>query len=291
MPEFSILILTYNSAKYLGPLFESLTARLTQDLKTGRVEIIVVDNASSDNTASEIKKYIGENTHFIENGENSGYAKGVNLAAKKAKGKYLVVINPDARLKEIDLHKISQEFESRQNMAIAGFPIIDEQGNRERNAGKFYNPLSFLLYSMGFDNKANLRFSPSKKTKVDYVSGGFVIFRKDIFEKLKGYDEDYFMYVEDMDISFRAKKMGFETYFLPYATIVHKGQGSSSREFAIINIYKGLQLFFKKHSSFIMQLYISSLLSLKAATIIFLGAIFGKKDLVTSYSKALKTLQ
>ena len=93
-----------------------------------------------------------------------------------------------------------------------------------------------------------------------------------------------------MDICFRAKKAGFTTMFLPYCAIEHKGQGSSSREFAIINIFKGLVLFYKKHGSFFEELYVRNLLSIKAALIIFVGSILGKRDTVTTYLNALKSI-
>lgn len=176
-------------------------------------------------------------------------------------------------------------------MGISGFKIKDSNGNEEKNAGHFLNPITFFLYALGFENLFALRFAPQKKEKVDFVSGGFIAFRKDLFDKLHGYDEDYFMYVEDMDICYRAKKIGFTTYFLPYATLFHKGQGSSNRKFAIINIYKGLQLFFEKHTGELYVWYIKSLLAFKASIIIFTGTIFGWSEIVDIYKEALKTIK
>jgi hypothetical protein len=263
-------------------------------LQNEEFEIIIEDNASGDNTIELVNEYIlrknKKNILLHASKENSGYASGINNAAKVATGNILVVVNPDSELIEFDGKKITDEFENNKKLAIAGFKIVDFAGNSEKTAGKFFNPLTFLAYSLGFENYISLRFSPKKKTRVDFVSGGFVAFRKDAFQKLNGYDKDYFMYVEDMDMCFRAIKGGYDVYFLPYATIKHKGQGSSSREFAIVNIYKGLQTYYSKHGSFLTLFYIKNLLTIKAALIIFIGAVLGKKELVATYSKALKTI-
>lgn len=290
MPTISLLILTYNSQHYIDPLFSSIKSVLGEEIGKGLIEIVVVDNSSTDSTAQEVKKHLDRNTFFYQNRDNAGYAKGINIAAKKAKGDILLVVNPDSRLVSADTRKIIEEFKANEKLAVAGFAIENEEGKREKTAGKFYNFLRILFFCIGLEDMMGVRFSPTRKMKVDYVSGGLVAFRKEYFERLNGFDEDFFMYVEDMDICYRAKMKGYETYFLPFALTVHKGQGSSSRGFAIVNIYKGLHLFFKKHSSFLYQILVNNLLSIKAATIIFLGSILGRKELVSTYLKALKAI-
>jgi GT2 family glycosyltransferase len=290
MPEISFLILTYNSEKYIDPLFESLKSEVGEKIKSGEYEVIVVDNDSKDATAEKVKKYTSSSIRFVQSGENGGYAKGINKAAALAKGDYLVVINPDSMLIKSDFSKAIDEFKHNPKMGIAGFALQNKEGVREKTAGTFYNFFNFPFFVAGFEEMVGLRFSPNIKKKVDYISGGFVMFRTSVFMALKGFDEDYFMYVEDMDICFRAKKAGFDTMFLPYCVIEHKGQGSSSREFAIVNIFKGLVLFYKKHGSFFEELYIRNLLSIKAALIIFVGSVLGRRDLVATYQNALRSI-
>lgn len=294
MPKISFLILTYNSSLYIERLLDSLFEKLGDEIKEGLVEIIIEDNNSSDDTVEIIYDYISdkkaEKIFVAVAKNNNGYAKGINNAAKRANGELLVIINPDAELLEFDSKKILSEFLENPRLAVAGLKIVDFEGKDEKTAGKFFTPLTFLAFSLGLEDRIGLRYSPTTKTKVDFVSGGFVVFRKESFEKLGGYNEEYFMYVEDMDICYRARKLGMEVYFLPYATIRHKGQGSSSREFAIVNIYKGLQAFYNNNASPLSAFYIKNLLSIKAALIIFIGALLGKKELVVTYSKALKTI-
>ena len=114
--------------------------------------------------------------------------------------------------------------------------------------------------------------------------------RSDVFRNLGGFDENYFMYVEDMDLCLRAKKENYKTYFSPSAIILHKGQGSSSRSFAIKNIYKGLIYFNKKHGNNLSLLLIKSLLVFKASVLVLLGKIINNKYLVLSYKEALKSI-
>lgn len=289
MPTISFLILTFNSENYIGRLLESLDVLVGEKIKKKKYEVVVVDNHSTDKTREILKNY--SFIRLVNNNSNVGYAKGINIAVAASKGKYLVVVNPDAYLKEADFEKVISEFEKNNSLGIAGLKIEDENGNSEKSAGSFFNPFTFLLYSLGLEWLAGVRFSPKKAARVDYVSGGFVVFKREVFEALRGFDEEFFMYVEDMDICYRARKIGFSSYFLPYATIVHKGQGSSNREFAIRNIYKGLIIYYKKHSSALMLLYVKSLLRLKAQLIIFLGRIFGNNQLVSIYQQALKSIQ
>lgn len=292
MPKVSFLILTYNSENDINPFFNSLFEKLGNKIKNGVYELIIFDNASSDKTVFKIRNYFQDkekrNISIIFSPKNLGYAKGINEMAKKAQGEILIIINPDSELLEEEFEKVIQEFEINKKLAIAGLPIVNLKSEKEKNAGKFFNPFSFFLYSIGLENITNLRFFSNKKNKVDYVSGGFIAFKNEIFEKLNGYDEDYFMYVEDMDICFRAHKMGYETWFLPFGLLKHKGQGSSSREFAIVNIYKGLKAFYKKHAGGLELWYIKSLLILKAFLIIIVGALLGKSDLANTYKKAVK---
>lgn len=294
MPKISFLVLTYNSSPHIEPFLNSFFSVLKKEFEGGLVELIIEDNNSTDDTVKKVKSILDSedknNITLSISSTNNGYAKGINSAVRKARSEILIVVNPDSEFVYCDIEKISKEFEQNKKLAIAGFEITDYSGVKEKNAGKFYNAFTFLGYSLGLEGHLALRIAPEHKQKVDFVSGGFVAFRRSFFNEIGGYDEDYFMYVEDMDICYRAKEMGWEVIFLPYAKLHHMGQGSSNREFAIVNIYKGLQLFYEKHGSFLFSLYIKNLLSIKAALIIFIGAIMGKKELVSTYLKALKSI-
>ena len=133
-----------------------------------------------------------------------------------------------------------------------------------------------------------LRESPDEIKRVDWVSGASLMIKKTLFQKLEGFDKEIFMYVEDMELCYRALKKGFFTYFYPQIMLFHKELGSGSRTFAILNIYKGVLLFFRKHKSKLEYLLALLLLKTKAAVLVVLGKIINNKYLLETYSQALK---
>lgn len=303
MLTFSFLILTYRSSGVIPQFIDTFLKEILPSIKKGESEIIFVDNMSPDDTFKVTKERLEKYKELvtedgksskpikvIQNTENAGYAKGINFAASFAKGEILIIVNPDAELKEQNFEKIRDTFKEEGSLAIAGLRLETYEKTAEKTAGKFYNAFTFLIYALGLEDAFSIRFAPQSAQEVDFVSGGFLAARREMFNKLKGYDTDYFMYVEDMDLCYRAKKAGFITMYLPYATIKHRGQGSSSKEFAIVNIYKGMQTFYRKHASSIFQWYVGSLLALKAISIIFIATVLGKRDVVMTYRKALQTI-
>lgn len=115
-----------------------------------------------------------------------------------------------------------------------------------------------------------------------------MMIRQELFGKLKGFDEHFFMYMEDMEICFRAKKLGFSTYFYPDVNVLHKELGSSNRTFAVVNIYKGLLFFYKKHKSLLEYQIVKRLLFFKAIAAILIGFISRNNYLTVTYRKALR---
>ena len=111
--------------------------------------------------------------------------------------------------------------------------------------------------------------------------------RKNVFERLNGFDEKLFMYMEDMELCFRARKEGCLTYFYPDLSIDHKEQGSSNRQFAILNIYRGLLYFYKKHKGTLQYMIVKLLLITKALIVSLFGLVSGNTYLKATYKKAL----
>lgn len=284
--EISLIILTYNSSRFIKNLLEGLIDKYKEKIKDGKLEIILADNASTDDTLKKASQF-KDSAKIIENGRNFGFAKGNNMAARKASGKVLLFINPDAEFTRGDLFDLIKEFEN-EKVGIVGGEILDFEGKKEYSAGKAYTLLRIFLLSLGLEEKTGARFSPEKRKEVDLVTGAFLAIKRDLFEKLDGFDEHYFMYVEDADLCFRAKNLGYEVLFSPSATIKHMGQGSSSRKFAVVNIYKGLLYFHKKHMGKISYNLVKALLMGKAASLVFMGKVSNNKSLVEIYTEALK---
>lgn len=284
----TVIILTYNSEKYIKKLLDSLIEKYKTQIKENLLEILVADNASQDKTIQIAKEYKNL-VSVVENGGNLGFAKGNNAAAKKAKGEYLLFVNPDAEFDKGDIEKLIQNL-NKEHIGVVGGRILTYSGVRELSCGKFYSFFNILLLCLGLEEKLGVRFSPESSTYVDYVSGGFMGITKKLFTENGGFDEHYFMYVEDQDLCFRLQKKGYKTYFSDDAAIKHIGQGSSNRAFAIINIYKGLSYFQKKHMSKISYIASVFVLGAKAHTLQLLGKLTRNTYLSKTYGQASKVI-
>lgn len=284
MPDISIIILTYNSANFIAKLLKSLIAKYNAQIDKGELEIIVADNSSLDDTIKEAKKI--ERVKVISNGGNFGFAKGINLASKLASGQFLLFINPDTTFLRGDVFKLLEKFKDKR-IGVVGGEVLHINGKKEPSCGKFYNFFSTVFLALGLEEKLGIRFSPKKEKFVDFVSGGFMMVRKDLWEKLGGFDDSFFMYVEDMEFCFRVKKQKLKVLYSPEATIKHVGQASSNRSFAIVCIYKGILYFNKKHMGLLSYMLVKMILRFKAIVLVFIGKMSNNKYLVQTYEQAL----
>lgn len=277
----SIIILSYNTQE----LLRSCLASITRNLTKVDYEIIVVDNASSDGSVSMIKKDFREVT-IIENRENVGFARGINIGAKQAKGKYLLFLNSDAEVLDNRIEMLIAEFQQHEKTAVIGGMLLNPNGTMQRSYGKFYT-LSHILLMLIVGDKGELLSQKAEKGSTDWVSGGFMMIRSDVFNEISGFDERFFMYVEDMELCYRVKKLRYAVWFMPEVQVRHVGHGSSNRTFAIIHIYKGILYFYLKHKSIFSYTIVKSLLQLKAIVAIGIGKLTNNTYLTKTYREAL----
>lgn len=289
MIVLSIIILSYNTKDLTLKCIQSVIKKYDKELEKDKIEIIVVDNASNDGSPEEILKIKNKisNIKLIENKENVGFAKGCNIGAKETMGKYILFLNSDTQVEDDGFLKMTEFLEKNPKVGILGGKLYNTDGSAQPSSGKFYNLQNLIIMLLGFERLGFLRGSPNKIQKVDWVSGACMMVRGDIFEKLAGFDEKFFMYMEDMEICFRAKKLGFSTYFYPNLRLKHKSLGSSSRTFAIINIYRGILHFYSKHKTRFEYLVVKTLLILKTKVLILVGSLTFNSDLRDRYKKAM----
>ena len=285
----SIIILNYKTKELTLSLLDSLFENYGKEIEENKIEIILVDNASNDNSIAAFKKskYSSE-IKFIENKKNFGFSKGNNIAAKKASGEYLLFVNSDTVTKDKGFIKMTEFLNENKKTAVAGGKLINKDGSDSAPARKFYN-LVYVFFTLFFSWLVpDLRLSPKKISEVDWVSGAFMMIRREVFNKLGGFDENIFMYVEDMELCFRVKKLGYNIVFFPKSSLFHMEYGSSNRTFAIVNIYKGILYFYKKHGSPISYFIVKTMLIIKARLLVIIGKIINNKYLYNTYSQALK---
>jgi N-acetylglucosaminyl-diphospho-decaprenol L-rhamnosyltransferase len=215
-PEISVLIPAYNGASWLAETLHRLPAAAAGT----RIEVILTDNASSDETARLAREVRG--VHVLMNSENSGFSKAVNQAAAAAAGNVLVVINQDLHLQPHSLRLVWEFLASKPS--VVGGALDFPDGKPQPSAGPFPTFAGTLcrLPLPRRIRKYDL-FSPSTPDArpVDWVTGAFVAFNREVFDRIGGFDEDYFMYYEDVDFCLRARQAGFQSYFLPTAKAVH----------------------------------------------------------------------
>ena len=288
MTLLSVIVLSYNTKDLTKRCLSSIIDNHKEDIDKGKIELILADNGSSDGTVEEIRRSeFLEKAKIVENGKNYGFGKGNNLASKKAEGKYALFLNSDTEALDQGFLKMVEFLENNPKIGILGGQLENRDGSKQLSAGKFYTPLNLFFSLLGFESF--VRSTPDKISRVDWVSGACMMIRRDLFEKLRGFDENYFMYMEDMDLCFRAKEEGFLTYFYEDVKVIHMQLGSSNRQFAIKNIYKGILYFYKKHGNFLSYSIVKSMIYFKAYLLIIIGRIINNKYLVDTYSKALKT--
>ncbi len=288
----SIITLNYKKVDLTINCIKSLYAQFGEKFGNNTIELIIVDNASGDGSVEVLKKTIHQekykNIHVSANSENAGFGKGCNLGAKTAKGKYILFLNNDTFVKDKGIYDMVTFLDQHQEAAILGGQLCNMDGSKQSSTGNFYTLPRVFMFLLGLQRYKLIDNSPGTVSKVDWVKGGFFMIRADVFHKLKGFDENIFMYTEDMELCYRAAIAEYATYFYPHAKVLHVDQGSSSRTFAIINIYENLLYFYKKHRSNNEYIFLKTLLKTKALFLYAIGKIFKNDYLSQTYEKALK---
>lgn len=287
----SIISINYNHKELTARLMTSLYKYYQREFENGAYEYIVVDNDSEDKSLEflkeEVKKY--KNFHVIANKKNTGFGAGNNLGAKHAKGNYLLFLNNDTQVQNKSFIFMIEFLESHKDADFLGGELVNIDGKPQVSAGKFYSPISFLFYMLGMQRFGLIDKNPKIIQQVDWVKGACMMVRKDVFEKLHGFDERIFMYTEDMELCYRAKRTGSRIWFYPNTKILHADQGSSNRTFAIVNIYKNMIYFYKKHRPVWEYILVRFILQAKARILILIGKICHNVYLQSTYEEALKS--
>src|SRR3989338_4589615 len=201
MVELSIIILSYNTKKLTKKCIETVVNSLGTKPSL-KAEILVLDNASTDGSIEELKKLKTQLQakipfKLILSHENLGYSKGNNKAAQEAEGKNLLFLNSDTEALENAVPLFDDWF-NEDKYACAGARLIFPGGKLQQSVGRFYTlPIAFAALFLKADYWGLSRLSPRSSTDVDWVSGAALMFKKNIFTALGGFDENIFMYWEE----------------------------------------------------------------------------------------------
>ena len=254
-PQVSVIIVNYNVRDFLHHALISLR----KAMKGIRGEVIVVDNASDDGSVEMLRKDFPQVT-VIANKSNAGFARANNAALRKAKGAYLLLINPDTVVQEDTLRVMMKFFQENPDVGLAGCKILNPDGSFQLACRRSFptawvaltkiTGLSALFPRSRPFGSYNLTFlSPDETYEVDAVSGSFMMIRKEVYEEVGGLDEDFFMYGEDLDWCYRIQQAGWKNYYVHSTQIIHY-KGESTRRSSIDEIgtfYDAMHLFVQKH--------------------------------------------
>jgi len=238
--QISISIVTYNSDIVIQECLDSIF----KHIKNIQYEIIIVDNGSTDNTIKNIKSNF-KNVRIIQS-KNIGFGAAHNIAIKSGKGKYHLVLNPDIIFTENSIKKLLSFMEKNSDVGLISPKIVFPDGTIQYLCKRF--PCVFDLcirrFTPGFIQKLfkkRIDFYEMKDTgynkimDVCYLSGSFMLFKKSVLEKIGGFDENFFMYSEDADITRRIGEIS-RALFYPYTSVVHLWERGSHKNLKLLLI-------------------------------------------------------
>ena len=252
--QLSVIILNYNVRFFL----EQCVASVQEALTNIDSEIIVVDNDSSDDSCEIIKSRF-PNVKLIENTVNSGFPKGNNIGVAQAKGDYICILNPDTVVAEDTFEKILAFAKKQENLGIVGCKLIDGSGNflpeSKRGIPTPFVALTkiFGLYKLFpncvlFNRYYAQHLSENETGKVDILVGAFMIMKRNLYNEIGGFDENCFMYSDDIDLSFMVLKSGKNNYYFHETSVIHyKGESTVKDGLYMKRFREAMQFFYKKH--------------------------------------------
>jgi O-antigen biosynthesis protein len=258
MFDISIIIVNYNVRDILDTCIASIYQSNASRFK---IEIFVVDNNSIDGSVDLIKNKYPE-VNLISNDVNLGFSKANNIALKKVQGKYVLILNPDTVLEEGTFDKLISFCESNNSIGAVTSKLLRANGKLDSACKRSFPTLSVALPRiLGLSKifpksklfgKYNLSYLDENKTyEVDAVCGAFMFIPKFVFDKVGLFDEDYFMYGEDLDLCYRIKKIGLKIFYYPDVKTIHlKGESTRKTNLSYVNnFYGAMTLFVRKNIS------------------------------------------
>ena len=255
--KLSVIIVNYNVKHFLEQCLHSVY-KAAKGLET---EIFVVDNNSVDGSAQLIREKFPD-LHFIENKENVGFSRANNQAIRKATGEYILLLNPDTVVEEDTFTKVTGFMDNHPEAGGLGIKMIDGKGNflPESKRGlptpwvafyKMFGLAKLFPKSRKFGKYHLSYLNPNEIHEIEILAGAFMLLRKKALDKVGLLDEAFFMYGEDIDLSYRIIQGGYKNYYFPETTIIHyKGESTKKGSLNYVKVfYNAMIIFARKHFS------------------------------------------
>lgn len=256
----SLLIVSYNVRQYIAHAIDSIIKSDFSDF-----EMIIIDNNSFDNTVPYLKERYSHlrQIKIIQNKENIGFGRAINQAAALSKGKYYLILNPDTIIQEETISTLKDYLEDNPSVGMVGPKVLNADGTLQLACKRSFPTLSVALPKLlglsrlfpksKWAGKYNLTYLDEDQiSSVDAISGSCMFIRSFLFHELKGFDERFYMFGEDLDLCSRIWNNNYEVHYVPKTQIIHyQGESVKSAPFDSINaFYNAMILFVDKHFSF-----------------------------------------
>ncbi len=227
----SIIIVNYNTCSLTCACIDSIFQRVY----SCNFEVILVDNASSDNSVVEIKRRYASTVKLVASDSNLGFGRANNLGVKYASGQYLFLLNSDTILENDPFPYFFEFFHTRENLGALGTYLKDGNGIYTKSGGKFYSMSKYLMMGVKklFFVSSNEEIPLSNASyKVEYVIGADLFISKELFEEIGMFNKHIFMYFEDVELCKRLYDAGYYSYLIPGPQIIHFVKSSSTSQFS-----------------------------------------------------------
>ncbi|MBR1712322.1 MAG: glycosyltransferase family 2 protein [Alloprevotella sp.] len=257
--KLSVIIVSYNVKHYLAQCLRSVL-RATEGIEA---EVFVVDNASEDGTLEHLRRLFPPEAHpqlnIVPSGENLGFGRANNLAVERSSGDYVLFLNPDTIVAEHTLRACLDFAGRHPDLGALGVKMLCDNGTfaYESRRGlpspwtafcKMSGLGALFPRSRTFGRYYMRYLDADEPARIDIVSGAFMLVPRAALGKVGLFDEQFFMYGEDVDLSYRLLQGGFQNYYLPVPILHYKGESTRKTSFRYIhNFYHAMLLFFRKH--------------------------------------------
>lgn len=279
--KLSVIIVNYNVKYYLDQCIRSVLCAF-EEMNTP-AEIIVVDNHSADGSVDYLEQRYPQKlfpmVRFVRSAHNLGFARANNIAIRQSRGEYVLLLNPDTIVGE-DALKASVDFmDAHEDAGAVGVRMLGAQGRRAMESRRgLPTPMVSFFKMLGFCNrwphhrlfgKYYMGYLPwDEPSQIEVVSGAYCMLRRKALDEVGLLDEDFFMYGEDIDLSYRVLKGGYHNYYLPVDILHYKGESTQKSSFRYVHVfYEAMLIFFRKHYSgmtFLLSLPIKTAIYAKA---------------------------
>jgi len=243
--KLSVVIVSYNVRPFLTACLDSVQHALNGI----ESEVFVVDNHSDDDSVEVVARDYPW-VHLINNKENVGFSKANNIAIRQAKGQYILLLNPDTVVADDTLRGVIGFMDEHPEAGGAGVRMHNGDGTLAPESRRAIpTPFVAAKKMLGFTKRYYMSYlSWNEPAQIEVVSGAFMLLRRKAIDQVGLLDEDFFMYGEDIDMSYRLLKGGWQNWYLPFDIVHYKGQSTSKSDFRYVHVfYQAMLIFFRKH--------------------------------------------